>query len=140
LLNYNLGGPAAFTDSFAASVGKFIAPIFAPLGFGNWRAALSLLTGIVAKEVIVSNMSIAYGAGAGSGLSLMEALSTSFSPLSAYSFMVYVLLYVPCIGVISVIKKETGSWKWTGFSVAYQLVIAWVISFGVYQIGSLFVG
>ena len=140
LLNYNLGGPAAFTDSFAASVGKFIAPIFTPLGFGNWRAALSLLTGIVAKEVIVSNMSIAYGAGAGSGLSLMEALSTSFSPLSAYSFMVYVLLYIPCIGVISVIKKETGSWKWTGFSIAYQLVIAWIISFGVYQIGSLFVG
>jgi ferrous iron transport protein B len=98
------------------------------------------LTGIVAKEVIVSNMSIAYGAGAGSGLSLMEALSGSFTPLSAYSFMVYVLLYVPCIAVVSVIKKETGSWKWTGFSVAYQLIIAWVISFGVYQIGSLFVG
>ncbi|MBK5251683.1 MAG: ferrous iron transport protein B [Peptostreptococcaceae bacterium] len=140
LLNYNLGGPAAFADSFAASIGKLIAPIYAPLGFGNWRASLSLLTGIVAKEVIVSNMSIAYGAGAGSGVSLMEALSGSFTSLSAYSFMVYVLLYIPCIGVISVIKKETGSWKWTGFSVAYQLIIAWVISFGVYQIGSLFVG
>jgi ferrous iron transport protein B len=140
LLNYNLGGPAAFTDSFAASVGKFIAPIFAPLGFGNWRASLSLLTGIVAKEVIVSNMSIAYGAGAGSGLTLLEALSGSFTALSAYSFMVYVLLYIPCIGVISVIKKETNSWKWTGFSIAYQLILAWIISFGVYQIGSLFVG
>src|SRR6056297_63718 len=140
LLNYNLGGPAAFTDSFAASVGKFLAPMFAPLGFGNWRAALSLLTGVVAKEVIVSNMSIAYGAGAGSGVGLVDALSASFTSLSAYSFMVYVLLYIPCIGVISVIKKETGSWKWTGFSVVYQLTLAWVIAFGVYQIGSLFVG
>ena len=140
LLNYNINGPAAFTDSFAASVGKFIAPIYGPLGFGNWRASLSLLTGIVAKEVIVSNMSIAYGTGAGSGLTLMQALSGSFTPLSAYSFMVYVLLYIPCIGVISVIKKETNSWKWTGFSVFYQLILAWIISFGVYQIGSFFVG
>jgi len=140
LLNYNFAGPAAFTDSFAASVGKFIAPMFTPLGFGNWRASLSLLTGVVAKEIIVSNMSIAYGAGAGSGASLADALSASFTSLSAYSFMVYVLLYIPCIGVISVIKKETGSWKWTGFSIVYQMTLAWVIAFGVYQIGGLFVG
>lgn len=140
LLNYNFSGPAMFSDSFAAGVGRFIAPIFTPLGFGNWRTALSLLTGVVAKEVIVSNMAIAYGAGGGSGMGLSQALSGAFTPLSAYSFMVYVLLYIPCIGVISVIKKETGSWKWTGFSIVYQLTVAWVIAFGVYQIGSLFIG
>lgn len=140
LLNYNLSGPAAFSESFAAAIGRTVAPVFKPLGFGEWRTSLALLTGVVAKEVIVSNMAIAYGAGAGTGLSLTQALGQVFTPLSAYVFMVYVLLYIPCIGVISVIKKETQSWKWTGFSIVYQLTIAWVIAFLVARIGGLLIG
>jgi len=136
--SYNFSGPALITESFGATIGKAIAPVFTPLGFGNWQAALSLLTGIAAKEIVVSNMAIVYGfADPESGAGFAKVLASQFTALSAYAFMVFVLLYTPCVAVIGVIKRETNSWKWTGFSVLYQIAVAWFFAFLVYQVGSL---
>ena len=137
VLGFNMSGPAEINESFGAGIGKIIAPIFTPLGFGNWEAALSLLTGVVAKEVVISNMAIIYGIGEAAG-DFATALSGTFSLVSAYAFMVFVLLYTPCIAVIGVVKRETNSYKWTIFSGAYQLFVAWLVAMIVYQIGSLF--
>lgn len=138
ILNFNLSGMTEVTHSFGAAIGGAIAPIFAPLGFGSWQAALSLLTGIVAKEIVVSNMMIVYGladtATVGDFASLM---GSTFTQLSAYAFMVFVLLYTPCVGVIGVIKRETNSWKWTIFSIVYQFMTAWFVALIVYQLGRL---
>lgn len=137
VLGFNMSGPAEINESFGAGIGKIIAPIFTPLGFGNWEASLSLLTGVVAKEVVISNMAIIYGIGEAAG-DFATALSGTFSLVSAYAFMVFVLLYTPCIAVIGVVKRETNSYKWTIFSGAYQLFVAWFVAMIVYQIGSLF--
>ncbi len=116
-------------ESIMGVVGGIIAPIFAPLGFGTWQASVSLITGFVAKEVVVSTMSILY---------TPESLVAAFTPLSAFAFMVFTLLYMPCIVAFSTIKKEMGTWKWTWFTVAFQTTVAWVVSFLVYNIGGLF--
>lgn len=138
ITSYNFSGPAIITESFGASIGKVIAPVFKPLGFGRWQAALSLLTGIAAKEIVVSNMAIVYGfADPEATRAFAQVLQSEFTALSAYAFMVFVLLYTPCVAVIGVIKRETNSWKWTGFSVAYQIAVAWVFAFLVYQVGRL---
>lgn len=138
VLNFNSSGIVGITESFGAGLGKVMAPIFKPLGFGTWQSALSLFTGVVAKEIVVANMAIVYGIGGDpSAGEFYKVMSQSFTPLSAYAFMVFVLLYTPCVGVIGVIKRETNSWKWTGFSVVFQFVVAWVIAFLVYQLGSL---
>jgi len=138
VLNFNTTGLVSITESFGASVGKFMAPIFIPLGFGTWQSALSLFTGIVAKEIVVANMAIVYGIGGDlSAGEFYKVMSQSFTPLSAYAFMVFVLLYTPCVGVIGVIKRETNSWKWTGFSVVFQFAVAWFVSLIVYQAGLL---
>ncbi|WP_430884906.1 ferrous iron transport protein B [Fusibacter sp. JL216-2] len=138
ITSYNFNGPAIITESFGASIGKVIAPVFKPLGFGRWQAALSLLTGIAAKEIVVSNMAIVYGfADPEATRAFAQVLQSEFTALSAYAFMVFVLLYTPCVAVIGVIKRETNSWKWTGFSVAYQIAVAWVFAFLVYQVGRL---
>jgi len=138
ILGFNFSGPAELTESFGATIGRVFAPVFAPIGFGNWQASLSLITGILAKEVVVSNMSIIYGlAEEASDTAFAQVLSGTFTQLTAYAFMVFVLLYTPCVGVIGVIKRETNSWKWTGFSVAYQFVVAWIVATLVFQVGSL---
>lgn len=138
ILGYNFSGPAEITESIGASLGNVFAPIFAPLGFGTWQAALSLLTGILAKEVVVSNMSIIYGLTDGaSAQSFFTALNGSFTQLTAYAFMVFVLLYTPCAAAIGAVKRETNSWKWTTFSVVYQFAVAWFFAFLVFQIGKL---
>lgn len=138
VLNFNSTGLVEITESFGAGVGKIIAPIFKPLGFGTWQSALSLFTGIVAKEIVVANMAIVYGIGGDpSAGEFYKVMSQSFTPLSAYAFMVFVLLYTPCVGVIGVIKRETNSWKWTGFSVIFQFAIAWLVAFLFFQLGSI---
>lgn len=138
ILGFNFSGQSEMVNSFGASIGGFLAPIFAPLGFGNWQASLSLLTGLLAKEVVVANMSIIYGlAEEPSAAAFAQTLSATFTQLSAYAFMVFVLLYTPCLAVIGVIKRETNSWKWTGFSVAYQFFVAWLVALIVYQGGLL---
>ncbi len=116
-------------ESIMGVVGTFIAPVFKPLGFGTWQASVSLITGFVAKEVVVSTMSILYTA---------ESFAAAFAPLSAFSFMVFTLLYMPCIVAFGVIKKEMGTWKWTWFTVAFQTSVAWIVAFLVYNIGGLF--
>lgn len=141
LLNFNFSGPSAITDSFGAMFGKATAFLFSPLGFGSWQASLSLFTGIIAKEIVVANMSIIYGIGADpSAGAFYHALSGTFTPLSAYALLVFVLLYTPCVGVIGVMFRETASWKWTAFSVFFQFAVAWVVSFGFYRIGLLLFG
>ena len=125
--------------SFLGAIGGFIAPILAPLGFGTWQAAVALLTGLVAKEAVVSSMSLFYGFSVGaSGAVVATALSGTFAtPVAAYAFLVFVLLYVPCVAAVSTIRKEMNSARWTLRSVAWQLGAAYLGSFLVYQIGSL---
>ncbi|MGG0178437.1 ferrous iron transport protein B [Gottfriedia acidiceleris] len=122
-------------DSFLAMIGGILAPILAPLGFGTWQAGASLITGFLAKEVVVSAMNIIYHVP--NAHSLQGILSTQFTALSAFSFMVFVLLYVPCLATVATIRKESGSAKWTYFSVGYALVIAYVLALIIYQVGSL---
>lgn len=138
MLGFNFSGPAELTESIGAGIGKVFAPIFAPLGFGNWQASLSLITGIVAKEVVVSNMAIIYGLGeTANANTFSSALGGTFTQISAYAFMVFVLLYTPCVAAIAVVKRETNSWKWTAFSVLYQFGVAWFVAMLVFQIGSV---
>jgi ferrous iron transport protein B len=91
----------------------------------------------VAKEIVVANTAILYGVSGGGMEALALALRQVFNPVSAYAFLVFVLLYTPCVAVIGVIKRETNSWKWTFFSVGYQIVVAWLVAFMFYQVGSL---
>jgi ferrous iron transport protein B len=130
LSNFNFNGFTDINSSIMAGVGRFISPIFYPLGFASWESSVSLLTGIMAKEVVVGTMGIIYGG------DLSVILPTVFSALSAYSFLVFVLLYTPCITLIATMKKEYGT-KMALFSVTYQLVLAWIVSFLVFNIGSL---
>ena len=121
------------SESILARIGTFIAPVFTLCGFGNWQSSVSLLTGLVAKESVISTMSILYN----SSESISKVLANHFSQLSAYSFMTFVLLYTPCVAALSAIKKEMGSTKWTLIAIAYQLVVAWFASAMVFQFGTL---
>ena len=131
LSNFNFSGMTDVNDSILASIGGFIAPIFKPLGFGNWQSSVSLLTGLIAKETVVSSMGVIFAG------NLEVMLPLHFTALSALSFMVFILLYTPCITAVGTMKKEFGT-KITLFSITYQLILAWSISFLVFNIGSLF--
>jgi ferrous iron transport protein B len=122
-------------ESFAAIIGQAVQPIFAPLGF-SWQVVMGLIFGFIAKEAVIQSMSIVYEVG---GMSLETALVASMSPLTAVAMLVFVLLYIPCLATVGAIKKETGSWKWTGFSVVYQLVLAYFIALLVVIIGGVFI-
>lgn len=124
------------SDSIFAYFGRIIAPVLIPLGFGTWKAAVSLLSGLVAKEAVVSTMLVLYSASNEAALS--TAVLEAFSPLSAYSFMVFCLLYTPCISAFVTIKKEMGSLKWALASSIMQCIIAYLAALFVYQIGVLF--
>lgn len=123
------------SQSILASIGMGISPIFSLCGFGDWRAAVSLLSGLIAKESVVSTMAVLYGTGGLDGIS--HVISEQFTTISAYAFMVFVLLYTPCVAALSAIHKELKSTKWTIIAVGYQLILAWVASVLVYQIGTL---
>lgn len=137
ILNFNTSGMTDIGNSFGADIGRLMSPIMKPLGFGSWEISLSLITGMVAKEMIISNLAIVLGAAENSG-SFLTALAGSFEPLTAYVFLVFVLLYTPCVAVMGVIKRETNSWKWTIFSVVYQFAVAWIVAFVFYRIGLIF--
>lgn len=126
--------------SIFGMLGKVIAPIFAPLGFGDWKSAVALLTGFVAKEAVVATMGILYGMGevAEGSVELYSALQAQFTPLRAYAFMAFTLLYMPCIAAFAAIKREMNSWKWTLFAVGYQTAAAWVVAFLIFQVGRIF--
>ena len=125
--------------SMLGVLGSVIAPVFAPLGFGNWQAAVALLTGFVAKEMVVSSLSMFYGFPLAAQAGEVAAAMDAFTPLSAFAYLVFILLYVPCVAAVSTLAKEMNSKKWTAFSIAWQIGIAYVAALVVYQVGSLFV-
>lgn len=134
LSNLPAGVGYASKESLLGQLGSFLAPVFKPAGFGTWQAAVALLFGIVAKEVIVGTLGTVYGAGE-EGLSAV--IAASWTPLSAFSFMVMTLIYIPCAATIAAIRRETNSWGWTAFAICYSLVLGWIMSVLVYQIGTL---
>lgn len=141
----NLGLHGFTTDmnqSFGAIIGKVLVPVFAPIGLGYWQIVLALISGIAAKEVVVSSCSVLFGIGNVTTQAGMANLSEllgqmGFGPLNAYALMVFCLLYVPCMAAVATIKKETESWRLTGIMAVFQLVIAWIMAFLIFQIGSL---
>ncbi|WP_455814821.1 ferrous iron transport protein B [Clostridium butyricum] len=134
LSNFNFNGMVEeVNESILASIGNVIAPIFAPLGFGNWQSAVSLLSGLLAKESVLASMEIIFAG------DLSSVLPMHFSTLSAYSFLVFVLLYTPCISVLGTMKKEYGG-KFTIMSVLFQLIVAWSVAFLVFNVGTLLIG
>lgn len=174
-------------DSYLGRAGQVIAPVFEPLGFGKWEAASSLITGVIAKEIVVGTMGEIYAPENSSGDeksseqnpsfsdeireiavsfvtsaqesvrnvfstfsvssinaeedenadALKPLLRKEFTPLSAYSFMVFVLLYMPCVVVAIAMRQEFGTWKWFGIAFAYQTALAWIVAFAIYQAGKL---
>ena len=123
--------------SLLAQFGGLIAWIFAPLGWGNWQAAVASITGLVAKENIVGTMGILYGSGE---LTAWQALSQAFTPVSGMSFLVFNLLCAPCFAAIGAIKREMNSAKWTWFAIGYQCLFAYAIALMINQFGGLFTG
>ena len=121
-------------DSILAAIGKFIAPAFAPCGFGDWRAVTSLISGFSAKEAVIGTLGVLVGD------TTPEMLGTVFSPLSAFSFLVFTLLYTPCIAAVTTIRRELRSRSLTFLTVLLQCVVAWICATLVFQIGSLFLG
>lgn len=131
------------SESFGAIIGKAAAPVLAPAGLGMWQVVVALISGIAAKEVVVSSFSVLFGISNVTSQAGMESLAQSlsgigFGALNAYSLMVFSLLYIPCAATIGVIQREMQSAKWTIFTILFQLGIAMLVSTLVYQIGSLF--
>ncbi len=124
-------------SSFLGKIGSLIAPIFKPAGFGTWQAAVGLLAGLAAKEAVVATLGMVY-AGVGEGIELITTIQNVFTPLTAISFMVMILLYTPCAATLATIKQETGSSKWALFTAIYTFIIGWICSVLVFQIGKLF--
>jgi ferrous iron transport protein B len=137
LSSFGPGGLGVPVDeSFAAILGRLFEPIFMPLGF-SWQIVTGLIFGFLAKEAVIQSLAIVYAIG---GVALETALLGSITPLTAVALMVFVLLYVPCLATVGAIRRETGSWRWTGFSVVYQLVLAYIVALAVVIIGgALFV-
>ena len=127
-------------DSILAALGHFIAPIFAPLGWGIWEAAVGAITGLVAKENVVSTLAILFGFTevAENGDEMWSVFAQHFTMISAYSFLIFNLLCAPCFAAIGAIRREMGSAKWTWIAIGYQCTFAYVISLLIYQLGSWF--
>ena len=125
------------THSMLGALGNVIAPLFAPCGFGHWQAAVALLTGLIAKEMVVSSLSMFYGFSLTAASGEVAAAMTGFTPLSAFAMLVFILLYIPCVAAVSTLFKEMQSRKWAWFSIAWQMGCAYVVSLLVYQMGSL---
>ena len=145
LLNF---GPTGFVEdmgsSFAAYVGKFLVPVFIPVGLGFWQIVVALIAGISAKELVVSSCAILFGIVNASSAEGMAAFETAlagigFTSLNALCLMVFCVLYIPCAATIATIHKESRSWGWTCFSLFFTLLVAWVVTFIVYQVGLLIV-
>ncbi|MEG1760344.1 MAG: ferrous iron transport protein B [Hydrogenoanaerobacterium sp.] len=128
--NFSLQMVSDSSESIFGHIGAFIAPIFIPLGFGTWQASVSLLAGVVAKEAVVSTMGVLYTS--------TNVIAASFTPLSAYSFMVFSLLYMPCIAAFVSIRREMNSLKWAIGTALFETGVAYFVALLVYQIGSLF--
>ncbi|WP_124066045.1 ferrous iron transport protein B [Clostridium sp. E02] len=140
-------GPSGFvtevSQSFAATIGRFLVPLLRPAGLGDWRIAVALISGLSAKEVVISSFAVLFGIGninsaAGMGDLFQSLGNVGFGGVNAYALMIFCLLYSPCIAAVVTIKRETDSAKLTFFMVLFQLFMAWSAAVLVYQIGSLF--
>jgi ferrous iron transport protein B len=120
-------------------IGRAFAPIFSPAGFGQWQAAVALIFGFLAKEVVIGSFGTLFGVEQGA-LGTTIAAQLGWTPLIAYAFMAFCLIYIPCIATIAMIKRETASWKWPLFAMGYTTVLAWIVATLIYQIGRLFAG
>lgn len=140
-------GPEGFvsdvSDSFAAVIGHVLVPVLRPAGLGQWQVAVALISGLSAKEVVVSSFSVLYGINNVNSAAGMTALSSQLAMagfgggVNAYALMIFCLLYSPCIAAVATIKRETGSWRWTIGMVLFQLAVAWAGAMLVFQLGSL---
>lgn len=124
--------------SYMGQIGKMLAPVFEPIGI-DWRGGVALLTGFVAKEIVVSTLGVLYASGDSDGSDALGKVlkSSGMTRMGALSMMVFVLLYIPCLATVAIIRKETGSSKWMFFSIVYSTGIAWILAFVVYQGGRL---
>lgn len=144
LLNFGIHGyTTEMTDSFGALIGHVLVPVLAPIGLGYWQLAVALIAGVSAKEVVVSSCAVLFGIANVTSPTGMNALQTSltaggFGMLNAYCLMVFCLLYIPCLATLATIRRESNSWKFTSLVAGFQLVVAWLVSFGIFQIGSMF--
>ena len=140
--NGSFGLVEDLNNSILAQIGGVIAPLFAPLGWGNWQAAVAAITGLIAKENVVGTFGILYGFAevAEDGVEIWGTLASSFTAVAAYSFLVFNLLCAPCFAAIGAIKREMNSAKWTWFAIGYQTVFAYAVSLCIYQFGNLFTG
>lgn len=144
ILNFGPSGLVTdMGDSFGAMAGRLLVPVLAPAGIGLWPVAVALISGVAAKEVVVSSMAVLYGiSNINSAVGMNEfaqALAVQgFGPVNAYALMVFCLLYTPCVATIATIKKEMNSTRWALLSVLFQLGVAWLGAVLVYQLGSLF--
>ena len=134
LASLPMGVEYGSADSILGMIGNAIAPFFAPLGFGFMEAAVAIIMGLLAKEVVVGTFGTLYGVGEEA---LGDVLVNVFTPLSSFSFMAFVLLYIPCLAALFTIKKESHSWKFTLFAAVLMLAVAWIVSFIIYQGGLL---
>lgn len=146
ILNFGSHGMVEdMADSFGATFGRFLVPILAPAGLGLWQIGVMLISGLAAKEVVISSFFVLFGISsltapgvAESTVSMMEGMG--FGALNAYALMVFTLLYTPCLATVATIKRETNSWRWTIGMLIFQLVIAWICAVLVFQVGSFFIG
>ncbi len=130
-------------ESILASLGRIIAPVFIPLGFGNWESAVATITGLVAKENVLSTFGVLLNVAeevSENGIELWTSMQQLFTPLSAFSFLIFNLICAPCFAAIGAIRREMGNAKWTLIAIGYQTVFAYALSLIVYQLGMLFSG
>ena len=138
LSNFNFSGMCEMEDSILASIGRSIQWVFAPIGFGNWKASVGVVTGWIAKENIVSTFGVLFGASdaiaeaAMEGSAAIPGVAAAFTKASAFSYMAFNLLCMPCFAAVGAIKKEMGSWKDTIMTVGFQMLVAWIVAFLVY--------
>ena len=144
ILNFGPSGMVKdMSESFGAMAGKFIAPVLVPAGLGMWQIVVALISGVAAKEVVVSSFAVLFGIAninSASGMNELTAMLTmnGFGAANAYALMVFCLLYTPCVATIAVIKRELKSAKWTAFTIVYQLAAAWIMAVLVYNIAGIF--
>lgn len=143
ILHFNMSGMVDnIGESFGGYMGKAVAPLLAPAGLDVWQIAVALISGVAAKEIVISSLSILYGVAdisSHTGMTgvISQLSQNGFSQLNAYALMVFSLLYIPCIASVATIRKETGKTRWAIFSMVLQLVVAWVAATAVYQIGCI---
>ncbi len=137
LSSFPLGVEYGSQNSVLGMIGSVIAPIFAPLGFGFWQAAVAIIAGLAAKEVVVSTFATLGGIGEEDEEGTVSLIQNTFTPLSAFSFMAFTLLYIPCFAAIGTIKQETNGFKWPIIMCSITLVTAYIVSLLIFQVGSL---